>query len=182
MGTEYEAKVLDIDVADVTERIEKAGGKLVAPEGLQRRCVYDGIPVNPAIWMRLRDNGRKATLAVKHIRHNGIDGTDEVETGIDDFTAARRGFELLGLRAKSYQENYRTSYQLDGVRLEIDRWPLIPPYLEIEGDDEQQVIAIAARLGYESDDLTSINTVDVYTRYGLDIHTFKELTFEAAMR
>jgi hypothetical protein len=42
------------------------------------------------------------------------------------------------------QENRRTSFELDGVCLELDEWPMIPPYLEIEGDARDDVLRVAS--------------------------------------
>ncbi|MET8682378.1 hypothetical protein ABZW18_33645 [Streptomyces sp. NPDC004647] len=83
----------------------------------------------------------------------------------------------MGFEAKAYQENHRTSYLLDNVRLEIDSWPLIPPYLEIEGDSVDEVRKTADLLGIAPNSLTSVNTTEVYTRYGHDLTAIKELHF-----
>jgi adenylate cyclase, class 2 len=48
--------------------------------------------------------------------------------------------ELLRFKPKSYQENKRTSFTLSNARLELDEWPLIPPYLEIEADTKSDVL------------------------------------------
>jgi adenylate cyclase class 2 len=66
---------------------------------------------------------------------------------------------------------------LDGVRLKIDSWPLIPPYLEIEGDDAEQVWAAAERLSVPRAELTSENTTKVYARYGIDLEAVPDLRF-----
>ncbi len=83
----------------------------------------------------------------------------------------------MGLTHRSYQENRRSSWLLDGVRLEIDTWPRIPPYLEIEGDDGEQVWQTAERLGIPRDELTSENTQKIYARYGIDLDTITDLRF-----
>ena len=45
--------------------------------------------------------------------------------------------EEMGYKAHTYQENKRTRYMLDGVEFDIDSWPYIPTYLEIEGKNEK---------------------------------------------
>jgi adenylate cyclase class 2 len=66
---------------------------------------------------------------------------------------------------------------LAGARLEIDRWPRIPPYLEIEAESRDDVVRVAGVLGYAADDLTGENTVKVYARYGIDLGTIADLRF-----
>lgn len=175
MPTEYEAKVLDIDPAATAARIVGAGGHQVAEPALQRRFVYDLEAGDASRWIRLRDNGREVTLAVKQIAHDGIDGTDEVEVTVSGFDATNELLARLGYTPKSYQENRRTSFLLDGVQLDIDEWPLIPPYLEIEGPSAADVLRVATGLGYDASRLTSENTTKVYRRYGIELADHPEL-------
>ncbi|BCB87517.1 hypothetical protein Psuf_048300 [Phytohabitans suffuscus] len=177
MPAEYEAKVLDIDPAAVTDLIRSKGGEVVGGPTLQRRYVYDIAPGDQSKWIRLRDNGTKTTLAVKQIAHDGIDGTYEVEVTVDDLDATNELLGLLGFRPKSYQENRRTSFVLQKAQLEIDEWPMIPPYLEVEAESPDEVRRIAALLGYEESQLTGENTTKVYKRYGIELGDHKVVSF-----
>jgi adenylate cyclase class 2 len=163
---EYEAKVLDVDPAVMAALILSRGGSQVGAPTLQRRYVYDIVRGDESKWIRLRDNGATTTLAVKEISHDGIDGTYEVEVIVDSLEATNELLGFLGFHPKSYQENRRTSFVLNGAQLEIDEWPMIPPYLEIEAASPEKVRRIAAGLGYEESQLTSENTTKVYRRYG----------------
>lgn len=174
MPTEYEAKVLDVDPAALATLIEECGGRRVGG-GVMRRYVYDVVPGDRSRWIRLRTTGERATLTVKVVEHDGIDGTHEVETGVDDFEATHELLSLAGFAHKSYQENRRTSFELDGGQLEIDEWPLIPAYLEIEAGSRAEVVRVAGLLGYGEDDLTGENTIKVYARYGIDLLAHRDL-------
>ncbi|GAA3516398.1 class IV adenylate cyclase [Actinocatenispora rupis] len=176
-GIEFEAKVLDVDPAETERRILAAGGVRRSGPRLMRRYVYDTVPVVPGRWVRLRDTGTVTTLCVKQISTDAVDGTYETEVVVDDFAETHALLGLVGLTPRGYQENRRTSYVLGGVRLEVDEWPLIPPYLEIEADDEPQVWAAAEALGYDRARLTSVNTTKVYHRYGIDLHAIADLRF-----
>ncbi len=177
MPAEYEAKVLAINPAAMADRILSKGGREITAPTLQRRYVYDITPGDQSKWIRLRDNGMKTTLAVKEITHDGIDGTYEVEITVDDLDATNELLGFLGFHPKSYQENRRTSFVLDGAQLEIDEWPMIPPYLEIEAESPEEVRRIAALLGYEESRLTSENTTKVYGRYGIELGKHKVVSF-----
>ncbi|MBF6067787.1 class IV adenylate cyclase [Nocardia farcinica] len=176
MPIEHEAKILDID-PDTMDRhiLDKGGHKL--GERFMRRYVYDITPGFDCKWIRLRDNGDRTTLAVKEITSDAIDGTHEVEVSVDDFAATNALLEMLGFSAKSYQENKRTSYTLDGAQLELDTWPRIPPYLEIEAATKADVIRVAELLGYTEADLTGENTIKIYARHGIDLNAIRELRF-----
>ncbi|WP_328992630.1 CYTH domain-containing protein [Kribbella sp. NBC_01245] len=176
MPTEFEAKVLDVDVDAVGKAISGAGGELVGEVGM-RRYVYDVVVGDLSRWIRLRDSGREVTLAVKEIAHDGIDGTTETEVVVGDFETTHALLGRMGFEAKSYQETRRTSYALAGARLEVDRWPRIPAYLEIEGDSREHVVQVAGLLGIDESRLTGENTIKVYARYGIDLEAIADLRF-----
>jgi adenylate cyclase, class 2 len=175
---EYEAKILDIDPAEIAARILAAGGQQVSETRLQRRYVYDITPGDQSRWLRLRDAGTgEITLTVKEIAHDGIDGTHETEVAVSDFDGTNQLLAKLGYRPKGYQENRRTSYCLADAHLDLDEWPLIPPYLEIEADSPAVVHHAVNLLGYAEQDLTSENTTKVYRRYGIDLAEHSDLRF-----
>jgi adenylate cyclase class 2 len=173
---EYEAKILEIDPEAVARLIEQAGGVHVADRTM-RRYVYDLKQGDASRWIRLRDTGSEVTLCVKEIVSDAVDGVRETEVTVGDFDTAHALVGILGYRAKAYQENRRSSWLLAGVRLEIDSWPLIPPYLEIEGDSTEEVYEALRRIGLSFDSLTSENTTAVYARYGIDLKAVTELKF-----
>jgi adenylate cyclase, class 2 len=51
---------------------------------------------------------------------------------VSDFDMTNLLLNELGYIAKAYQENRRTSYVFNACNIEIDEWPGIPPYIEIE--------------------------------------------------
>lgn len=180
MQTEHEAKALAIDPAAATDRILELGGVDLG-ETLQRRYVYDVVPPDPNTWARLRDQGNGTiTLAVKAIEHDGIDGTVEIEEPVASFDNTAALLAHMGFCARAYQENRRHSFRLGQAQLEIDTWPRIPPYLEIEAPTAAAVRATAQRLGFDAAALTGENTTKVYARYGIDLQRISDLRFEQA--
>jgi adenylate cyclase class 2 len=173
---EHEAKILDIDPGTMEQLILDKGGQRLGKR-FMRRYVYDIIPGDRSKWIRLRDTGDETTLTVKQITSDAIDGTHEIEVAVDDFNATNALLEVLGFTAKSYQETKRTSFILDGAQVEIDTWPQIPSYVEIEAGSKDEVIRVAALLGYTEADLTGENTIKIYARYGIDLDTIPELRF-----
>jgi adenylate cyclase, class 2 len=177
MGTEFEAKILDIAPEAIEAVIESLGGEFLG-ETLQRRYVYDIDPADQSTWLRLRDNGSQTTIAVKRIAHDGIDGTDETEIIVDDFDTAAALLELIGMSPKAYQENRRRSWRLGNCDLEVDTWPMIPTYMEIEGPDVDAVTETAKRLGCDPEQLTGANTTKIYAHYGLTLADYPDLRFQ----
>lgn len=176
MSIEFEAKIMEIDPDAVEKLILSAGGEK-GKQALMRRYVYDIHPEQRGHWIRLRDDGEKITLTVKKIHHDGISGTEEEEIVVDDFERTNQLLQLMGFKPSAYQENWRTSFTLNKVNLEIDQWPKIPPYLEIEGDSEDRVVHTASLLGFDEYKLTGENTVKIYERYGIDLKAISDLRF-----
>jgi adenylate cyclase, class 2 len=173
---EYEAKVLGIDPEIVEGKVLGLGGRRVA-DRMIRRFVYDVVPGDESRWIRLRDTGSEVTLTVKEIVHDGIDGTTETEVVVSSFETANELLRQMGFKPKSYQENRRTSFELYGAQLEIDHWPHIPPYLEIESHSHKHVVEVAAALGYPEHELTGENTTKVYARYNINLADIPDLRF-----
>ena len=128
-------------------------------------------------WIRLRTNGKKSSLTIKEISSDNIDGTRESEIEVSSFDTTHSMLKELWYQHKSYQENKRESYILDDVNIEIDSWPMIPTYLEIEWKSEKSILDIVIKLWYNINDVTSINTKRVYNHYGINLEEHKNLTF-----
>ena len=61
MHTEYEVRILEVDVEKVKDRLEKLKAKMKWDQ-IQKRYVYDLQPVEKGKWIRLRTNGKNTTL------------------------------------------------------------------------------------------------------------------------
>lgn len=177
METEYEVRILEIDVEDVIKRLEKIGATKEW-DSLQRRYVYDFIPKVDTKWIRLRTNGEKTTLTIKDIVSSEIDGTRELEIEVSDFDKCYQILKELGYEDRGYQENRRVQYSYDGVEIDIDYWPLIPTYLEIEGPSEEKVYEIVELLGYNKEECTAKDVDGIYIDYGHDVKKIKSLKLE----
>lgn len=181
MNTEYEVRILNINPVELKEKLAKLEAKLEW-EHLQRRYVYDFIPKAQSKWIRLRTNGKKSTLTIKNILSSEIDGTKELEITIDDFDKCNLILKEFGYEPKAYQENKRCQYTLNGVEIDIDSWPLIPPFLEIEGKSEKEVYDTLVKLGYTKENITTKNIESIFLDYGYRLDDIKELKLEEEKR
>ena len=82
----------------------------------------------------------------------------------------------IGLKARNYQENRRHQFKYKNTEIDIDTWPLIPTYVEIEGKDEQTIKEVCADLGLNYEKATTMDVTDIYKNiYNIDILKIKEL-------
>lgn len=177
MNIEYEVRLLDVDVDLFIKKLEQAGAELQW-DRLQKRYVYDFHPKEAKKWIRLRTDGSDTTLTIKNVTSSNIDGTEELEIQVDDFEKCNLILNELGYTPKGYQENRRIRYLLDGVEVDLDFWPFIPTYVEIEGKSKEEVYAVLKMLGYEKKDVTSMDVDSIYEKYGYHLEEFRELKLE----
>lgn len=175
MGNEIEAQFLDIDKDEIREQLGKAGAKLVKPEVLMKRVVFD---IGPNQYVRVRDEGGgKIVMTYKNVENDkSIMGTKEVNVDIDDY---ERGVELLracGLVEKAEQESTRETWIYDNngeeVEICIDTWPWIPTFVEVEGPSEKAVWETAKKLGLKKEKAKFGSVDTTYQHYyGIDTDT-----------
>ncbi len=177
MHTEYEVRVLNVNVLELIDKLEKLNAHKEW-DCLQRRYVYDFIPKVDGKWIRLRTNGKKTTLTIKNLVSSEIDGTQELEVEVDNFEKCNLMLNELGYEARSYQENRRIQYVLKDVELDIDYWPMIPTYLEIEGRTEAAVYKVLAELGFAKKDYTTKDINKIYADYGYNLDEIRMLKLE----
>ena len=151
METEYEATFTNIDKQDIRERLKKIKGKLIRPEFLQKRIVFN-LPKGNEIkggWARVRDEGDKITMSLKVVDGTGIESQKEICLKIDSLEKAEEFLTILGCEKKAYQENKRELWKIAGVEVTIDEWPFLEPFVEIEGESEESVKNVAKKLGFD---------------------------------
>ena len=177
MHTEYEVRVLEIDVDKIKSTLDSIGAQFEW-DLLQRRYVYDFIPKVDGKWIRLRTNGEKTSLTIKNLVSSEIDGTQELEIEVSDFENTNKILNELGYEAKGYQENRRIQYTLNGVEIDIDYWPNIPTYLEIEGPSEEIVYETLKKLGFSKEEATTRDVEGIYLDYGYNLSEIYDLKLE----
>lgn len=152
MQKEIEVSFLDINIDDMRARLKKAGATCVVPMRRMKRAMFYTPEMQSGdndAFLRVRDEGDKITMTYKNKQGNKIDSVDEVETSVGDFDKTLLMLEKMGHTPTSYQESDRESWILGEAKVEIDRWPHLSPYIEIEGESEQMLQNTAERLGLD---------------------------------
>lgn len=153
MKPEIEAKFLNVSHEELRVKLAALGATCRQPMRLMRRKNFDfpdlRLDKEKNGWVRVRDEGDKVTMSYKQLNSRELDGTHEVSVVVDSFEAACNFLESIGLESKTYQETKRESWQLDEFEIELDEWPWVKPYIEIEGPDEASLKTLAANLGLD---------------------------------
>lgn len=162
MKLEIEATFLEINKDELRAKLRAAGAKLVQPEILMRRVVFD---ISKHAFARVRDEGNRIVLTYKNHHDNTLTGTEEINVEVSDYDDTIAILKASGLHAKSDEDSYRESWELDGVEIDIDTWPWIPSYVEIEGATPTAVEAISAKLGFNMQNAIIGSVDEVYKLY-----------------
>lgn len=126
--------------------------------------------INPNKWVRVRQTNGKTTITIKHIlnpdaqieNQKKIQKVMETEMEVPSIEEANNILEQLGFSFRNYQEKNRATYDVDGVEVDIDSWPLIPTYVEIENDSIELIKNTVEKLGLQEHEIVSCNTADIY--------------------
>jgi adenylate cyclase class 2 len=184
MQTEIEAKFIHINPDQLRQKLRQLGAVLVNPERLMRRRNFDLAPSHPQYhkgWIRVRDEGDKITLTYKQLNDRTLHGTKEINLVVSDFDSACALLEATGLTPTSYQETKRESWTLGGVEVEIDQWPWIDPFVELEGHSEDDLKSAASQLDLDWSDAlhgsVEIAYQDEYDVTEEEIDAWEEILF-----
>lgn len=98
------------------------------------------------------DGRRESLITVKGGRDTGdIQNRPSIDIHAEPADLAAGLFIRLGYEKTGAFEKWRHSWLLDDVRIELDRLPIYGLFIELEGPDEERIIAVRRRL--QLDDL-----------------------------
>lgn len=150
--TEIEAKFLAVDHGALRGKLREIGAVQLQPVRLMRRKAYDfpdGSLDKIGGWVRVRDEGDKVTMSYKQLNDRTVHGTKDITLVVSSFDTAHAFLTALGLRMNGYYETKRESWSLGNVQIELDEWPWIKPFVELEGPNEAAVRTVAQQLGLD---------------------------------
>ncbi len=152
---EIEVKVLGINKENILEQLENLGAEKIG----ESRLVVDwfrvqGVKEGEDPWyLRIRSyNGGRYEVTWKgRSDETGITTNHkEINFMIEDPEKLSDLFQELGLEKYAHQEKDRISYRYKGWQIDIDDYPGMPTFLEIEGESEQSILEAMNLLGVEN--------------------------------
>lgn len=168
MKNEIEATFTDVDIASIRNKLKSVGARLVVPERTMRRVVIDYPDMRMQrtgdSWVRVRDEGDKVTLAYKKTKEHDLSSIKEIEVTVSDYQKTIDIMLAMGLVICSDQETKRETWELDGVEIEIDQWPWIPPIVEVEGESKSEIKTVSKKLGFNWSDALFGSVIVAYEK------------------
>lgn len=180
--TEIEVRFLEINKESLIQKLTELGATDLGEKLLDERIIYD----NELTWrdsvqkiLRLRSVDGVTELAYKERKQLTADGMEEIEFGVSDIDAAEALLSRLGYSTFRYQQKKRHTFKLNEVIVDIDTWPKIPTYVELEGHSEDSLKWAAEQLGFDwsTAELRSPRTI-IEDVYNIPVGNMKWFTFD----
>lgn len=178
---EIECRFLEIDKEAIIKKLHEIGAVDEGEVMLEEAIIYnpDDSWRKDNRFVRVRKSGDTISLSYKEHRTHTIDGTFEIELHVDDYDKAVQFLEATGLKTYRRQQKKRHTFTLDGVTFDIDTWPRIPAYIEIEGDSEEKVKKAATAIGLDYSKAVFENaSVVIEEVYKIPVKSMKWFTFD----
>lgn len=160
---EIEGKIININKQEIEKRLISLGAtKIFEGEVYSLYFDYpDRVLKKHGKTLRLRKIGREIILTLKTSGEPGDQESNlkirnEYEVKLSDFENTKKILENIGLSIWLELKKHRTSYILDTVRFEIDKYQgeysYIPQLLEIEGPNMETIYKYVELLGFNKKD------------------------------
>ena len=177
---EIETKIIEVDVRKLRKSLREKGAVFMG-KIFYRRCVFplDMRANKVDEFIRVRTDGKKATLTYKFRKGKGLANTDELETGVGDYDKAVEIFSRIRKGEEIWrQENYVEKWDYNGVDVDICTWPLVPQFVEIESTSERKIRNAIRALGVGGIEIGNTNLGGVFERYGRKNQDCGDLKFK----
>lgn len=139
-NNEVEVKILNIDTDKIIQELLERGAEVLQPRTLFKEAYFDTLHKKESIsTLRLRDEGGKVYLTVKTLPgklSNSFLKRVEHEAEVSSYEKIREILEILGFKEFRSRQKYRQSFKINNCKVEIDEYPKMKPYLEIEAKNE----------------------------------------------
>ncbi len=188
---EIEAVFLEVNKDEIEEKLKTIGAEKVK-DIFYQITAFDFPDYNldkDNSWVRLRDDGERVVLAFK--KRLGVSsqdgstndkGMEEVEVVVDSYETTKLFLKKTGFIEKHEAEKKRTRWQKDGVTFDIDTWPAIPTFLEIEANSWGDIEEGIELLGLNSDEKKVCSANQIYMMYGMDMMEYQKIKFDELVK
>lgn len=186
---EFEIKFLEVDVPELEKKLVKIGAKKVDEYDYTRVLMDypDGRMKGVHSWIRLRTDGKETTLTYKQrlgVKSNDSsdDGMKEIEIVVESYDNTLELLKAIGLVIIREEKNKRLRYEREDVVFDIDSWPFIPTYIEIESTTLTKAKEAARELDFNPEAGIVGTAGMVYKKYGFDKDEYSHITFEGMIK
>ena len=170
---EHEIKILDVNVAELEKALNKLGAKkvyddfreIIALDTEDRDYLN-----NQDKLIRITDEGSiKVTM---HVNQSKPEIKEGIKFKVSRMKEVLDFFAQIGIKPISDVKARRISYELGKIDFDIDLFPAIPPFLEIDIENIEEegftVDSLLEKLGISNNKVVVMGTEDIHNLYSID--------------
>jgi adenylate cyclase, class 2 len=151
---EIETKILEVETNSLIKNLEALGAEKTQEVVLTVDWFsLPGLDKDHQPWfLRVRSysTGKiEVTWKGKHEIEGAVRKVLEVNVFVDNHEKMKMLFEAIGLFCYAHQEKKRISWKLENVQFDLDTYPGMPAYLEIEAGSEKEISDMVKKLNLE---------------------------------
>ena len=179
MAQEIETKILKIDKGAVAQKLVELGAEQIQ----DTKLIVDwfrpsGIKDGEDPWfLRIRTDasGKSEVTWKSKPDHIGISKqVHEINFPLEQSEPVAEFFQAIGFEKYAHQEKFRISWKFKNWRFDLDQYPGMSAYLEIEGDNEAHLKEAIELLGLSGHKASSAGErLLIQNEYKLDWHNMK---------
>lgn len=179
---ENEVRFLEIDAPVLKRKLWGAGAQDWGEDLFKEVIFYHEKPEWDYYhrgFVKIRQTKRGTELTYKRHSSESVGGTLEITVKVSDAQKAQELIEALGFPFFREQEKRRHTFTLHEVSVDIDTWPNVPTYVELEGPDEQSLKAVAKALNLDWQKAVFENPLIVIEKYyHIPVGGYRYFTFD----
>jgi adenylate cyclase class 2 len=179
MQKEIETRFLEIDKDELIKKLISLGALDKGEEKLEETIFHaaDGSWIGKSKFVRLRKTKNKIKLTFKTNVEQTVDSAMEIELEVSDVDKCREFLLHVGLKEMRKGEKFRHTFELGDITIDIDTWPKIPVYAEVEGLSIESVKNGSQQLGFDWEKRFDGDAREVFIHYGYNFDKISVLTF-----
>lgn len=170
---EKEIKVLNVNIEQTKKRLEEMGAQMVFNN---KRMIstfdyYDNRCLKNDLLIRLTVENKNVKITT-HL-NNSKDNRKIIKIHpFEDETICKDFLNALGLEEQTKLESYRVSYELGRIDFDIDQFPGIPPFMEIDIEFlDIPLKELLKKLNLEENQVVFCGTESIFALYGLNYYS-----------
>ena len=171
---EIETKILEINKDFIIQKLTELGAVKIKDTRLtvDWYCTEKALESSHPWYLRVRstsDGKNEMTWKSLETFIGNTRQSKEMNIDISDFKKAKLILESIGLIHYAHQEKDRISFTYKDWSFDLDQYPKMPAYLEIEGTSEEHVGEAIKLLNLENyEAISQGETKLIREKYGLD--------------
>ena len=177
---EIEVRFIEIDKNKLIKRLIEIGAKDLGEDLLRETIFYNEKEHWRDIGKFVRMRQTKKGIFVTFKEKSDLQSIEvvELEFQTNTWNTTELFLQELGIQPARFQEKKRHTFKIEDVTIDIDTWPSVPSYVEIEGPSEKRLKEVAENLRLKWENVIFGGAAYVLSNfYNIPVKSLRYFTF-----